>query len=333
MKMQLCVMQQVLHRRIGRMKKIAGKMNYSKILDFILSNFVVIAFIVLFLVSCFVSPAFFTKNNLLSVLIQNSIYAINAIGMLIIIITGGIDLSTGAFVCVTVCLTAGLIQGGYGIVSIFIVLALALGLGACSGIMVAFLDIAPFIATLAMTTVLKGAAYIYQTGQNRRIDGTFLPNWVKGTTAGIPNPVLVMIVVFLVFLFILNRTRFGRGLYAIGGNTETARLAGINVRGYLVLSYMLGGLCFAISGVLLCGRLGMGTATVGDGYEMDAIASVVIGGASMTGGSGSITKTLIGAMLMGILYNIMNLVGIASYPQMIVKGVVIILAVLLYKKK
>ncbi len=308
-------------------------MNYNKMLDFILSNFVVIAFIVLFLVSCFVSPAFFTKNNLLSVLIQNSIYAINAIGMLIIIITGGIDLSTGAFVCVTVCLTAGLIQGGYGIASIFIVLSLALGLGACSGIMVAFLDIAPFIATLAMTTVLKGAAYIYQTGQNRRIDGTFLPNWVKGTTAGIPNPVLVMIVVFLVFLFILNRTRFGRGLYAIGGNTETARLAGINVRGYLVLSYMLGGLCFAISGVLLCGRLGMGTATVGDGYEMDAIASVVIGGASMTGGSGSITKTIIGAMLMGILYNIMNLVGIASYPQMIVKGVVIILAVLLYKKK
>lgn len=268
------------------MKKITGKMNYNKMLDFILSNFVVIAFIVLFLVSCFVSPAFFTKNNLLSVLIQNSIYAINAIGMLIIIITGGIDLSTGAFVCVTVCLTAGLIQGGYGIASIFIVLSLALGLGACSGIMVAFLDIAPFIATLAMTTVLKGAAYIYQTGQNRRIDGTFLPNWVKGTTAGIPNPVLVMIVVFLVFLFILNRTRFGRGLYAIGGNTETARLAGINVRGYLVLSYMLGGLCFAISGVLLCGRLGMGTATVGDGYEMDAIASVVIGGASMTGGSG-----------------------------------------------
>lgn len=315
------------------MEKTAGKINYKKILDFGLSNFVIIAFIILFVASCFLSPAFLTKNNLMSVLIQNSIYAINAIGMLIIIITGGIDLSTGAFVCITVCLTAGLIQEGHGVVSIFIVLGLALLLGACSGIMVAFLDIAPFIATLAMTTILKGSAYIYQTGQNRRIDGTFLPNWVKGTTFGIPNPVLVMIVVFLVFLFVLNRTRYGRGIYAIGGNTETARLAGINVKGYLVLSYMLGGLCFAISGVLLCGRLGMGTATVGDGYEMDAIASVVIGGASMSGGSGSVTKTIIGAMLMGVLYNIMNLMGIASYPQMIVKGVVIILAVLLYKKK
>ena len=308
-------------------------MNYKKVLDFCLSNFVIIAFVVLFVASCFLSPAFLTKNNLMSVLIQNSIYAINAIGMLIIIITGGIDLSTGAFVCVTVCLTAGLVQGGHVLTSVFMVLGLSLLLGACSGIMVAFLDIAPFIATLAMTTILKGSAYIYQTGQNRRIDGTFLPNWVKGTTIGIPNPVLVMIVVFLVFLFVLNRTRYGRGIYAIGGNTETARLAGINVKGYLVLSYMLGGLCFAISGVLLCGRLGMGTATVGDGYEMDAIASVVIGGASMSGGSGSITKTIIGAMLMGVLYNIMNLMGIASYPQMIVKGVVIILAVLLYKKK
>lgn len=309
------------------------KSGLKKFVDFALSNFVIIAFIILFLASCFLSPAFLTKNNLLSVLIQNSIYAICAIGMLIIIITGGIDLSTGSYVCIVVCLTAGLIQDGHGIASIFIVLLMALAIGTVSGSMVAFLNIAPFIATLAMTTILKGAAYMYQTGQNRRIDGTFLPKWVKGVTAGIPNPVLTMIVVFLIFLFVLNRTRFGRGIYAIGGNKETAYLAGIRVKSYLVLSYALGGLCFAIAGVLLCGRLGMGTATVGDGYEMDAIASVVIGGASMNGGSGSITKTIIGAMLMGVLYNIMNLMGIASYPQMIVKGVVIVLAVLLYKRK
>ncbi|RKJ43449.1 ABC transporter permease [bacterium 1XD8-76] len=309
------------------------KSGLKKFVEFALTNFVIIAFIILFIASCFLSPAFLTKNNLLSVLIQNSIYAICAIGMLIIIITGGIDLSTGSYVCIVVCLTAGLIQGGHGIASIFMVLLMALAIGTISGSMVAFLNIAPFIATLAMTTILKGAAYMYQTGQNRRIDGTFLPKWVKGTTAGIPNPVLTMIVVFLIFLFVLNRTRFGRGIYAIGGNKETAYLAGIRVKSYLVLSYALGGLCFAIAGILLCGRLGMGTATVGDGYEMDAIASVVIGGASMNGGSGSVTKTIVGAMLMGVLYNIMNLMGIASYPQMIVKGVVIVLAVLLYKRK
>lgn len=311
----------------------SGKDKINKIANFALSNFVIIAFLILFVVSCFLSPAFFTKNNLMSVLIQNSIYAICAIGMLMIIITGGIDLSTGAYVCIVVCLTAGLIQGGYGVSAIVIVLLLSLGIGAVSGIMVSCLNIVPFIATLAMTTILKGAAYIYQTGQNRRIDGTFLPVWVKGSTLGIPNPVLIMIFVYLVFLFILNRTRFGRGIYAIGGNRETAHLAGIHVKRYLVLAYALGGLCFGIGGVLLCGRLGMGTATVGDGYEMDAIASVVIGGAAMNGGTGSVTKTLVGAMLMGVLYNIMNLMGIASYPQMIVKGVVIILAVLLYKKK
>ena len=309
------------------------KSGLKKFVEFALTNFVIIAFIILFIASCFLSPAFLTKNNLLSVLIQNSIYAICAIGMLIIIITGGIDLSTGSYVCIVVCLTAGLIQGGHGIASIFMVLLMALAIGTISGSMVAFLNIAPFIATLAMITILKGAAYMYQTGQNRRIDGTFLPKWVKGTTAGIPNPVLTMIVVFLIFLFVLNRTRFGRGIYAIGGNKETAYLAGIRVKSYLVLSYALGGLCFAIAGILLCGRLGMGTATVGDGYEMDAIASVVIGGASMNGGSGSVTKTIVGAMLMGVLYNIMNLMGIASYPQMIVKGVVIVLAVLLYKRK
>ena len=309
------------------------KSGLKKFVEFALTNFVIIAFIILFIASCFLSPAFLTKNNLLSVLIQNSIYAICAIGMLIIIITGGIDLSTGSYVCIVVCLTAGLIQGGHGIASIFMVLLMALAIGTISGSMVAFLNIAPFIATLAMTTILKGAAYMYQTGQNRRIDGTFLPKWVKGTTAGIPNPVLTMIVVFLIFLFVLNRTRFGRGIYAIGGNKETAYLAGIRVKSYLVLSYALGGLCFAIAGILLCGRLGMGTATVGDGYEMDAIASVVIGGASMNGGSGSVTKTIVGAMLMGVLYNIMNLMGIASYPQMIVKGVVIVLAVLLYKRQ
>ena len=309
------------------------KEGFKKYTDFVLSNFVIIAFIILFVASCFLSPVFLTKNNLLSVLIQNSIYAICAIGMLIIIITGGIDLSTGAYVCIVVCLTAGLIQDGHGVASIFIVLVLALAIGAISGSMVAFLNIAPFIATLAMTTILKGAAYMYQTGQNRRIDGTFLPRWVKASTLGIPNPVLVMIIVYLVFLFVLNRTRFGRGIYAIGGNKETAYLAGIKVKTYLVISYALGGMCFAIGGILLCGRLGMGTATVGDGYEMDAIASVVIGGASMSGGTGSVTKTIVGAMLMGVLYNIMNLMGIASYPQMIVKGVVIVLAVLLYKTK
>lgn len=133
----------------------------KKYMEFVLSNFVIIAFVVLFIASCFLTPAFLTVNNIKSVLIQNSIYAICAIGMLLIIITGGIDLSTGSYVCIIVCLTAGLIQKNYGVVAILIVLALALVIGAISGIMVAILNIAPFIATLAMTTILKGVAYMY----------------------------------------------------------------------------------------------------------------------------------------------------------------------------
>ena len=305
------------------------KKGLKKFTDFALSNFVIVAFVILFISSYFLSPAFFTKNNLLSVLIQNSIYAICAMGMLIIIITGGIDLSTGAYVCIVVCLTAGLIQDGHGVASIFIVLVMALGIGAVSGSMVAFLNIAPFIATLAMTTILKGAAYMYQTGQNRRIDGTFLPKWVKSSTLGVPNPVLVMIVVYLVVLFVLNRTRFGRGIYAIGGNKETAYLAGIKVKSYLVLSYALGGMCFAISGILLCGRLGMGTATVGEGYEMDAIAGCVIGGTSLSGGKGKVGLTIVGVFTLAMIGNIMNLMSIASYPQQVIKGIIIIGAVIL----
>lgn len=137
-----------------------------------------------------------------------------------------------------------------------------------------------------------------------------------------------MIVVFVIVLFLLNKTKFGRGLYAIGGNQETARLAGINVKAYLVAVNAIGGFLFGISGMILAGRLSMGTATVGDGYELDAIASVVIGGASLSGGTGSTFRTLAGAFLMGILLNVMNLMGIASYPQMVFKGIIIVVAVL-----
>ena len=137
-----------------------------------------------------------------------------------------------------------------------------------------------------------------------------------------------MIIVFLVFLFVLNRTRYGRGIYAIGGNKQTAYLAGIPVKRYLILTYALGGLCFAIAGVLLCGRLGMGTATVGDGYEMDAIGSCFIGGASAYGGSGTIPGVIIGATLMGVINLGMSIMGVDANWQKVVKGAVLLAAVI-----
>ncbi len=291
-------------------------------------NFVIIAFVILLIYGSLASPAFLTVSNIKTVLLQNSIYAICAIGMLLIVITGGIDLSVGSFVVVSVCFTAGFIQDGYGIIAIILVILLCIVFGIVSGILVAYAKVAPFIATLAMMTILKGVAYMYQVGQNRRIDGTFLPKFIQGNLWGIPIPVIILALIFVVFAVILRKTKYGRGIYAIGGNAETARLAGINVKKYLVITYALGGLLFGIAGMILAGRLSMGTATVGEGYELDAIAAVVVGGASLSGGVGSVTKTLIGAFLMGVLINIMNLMGIASYPQMILKGVIIVFAVL-----
>lgn len=294
-------------------------------------NFVILAFIILLIYGSFASPAFLTVSNIKTVLLQNSIYAICAIGMLLIVITGGIDLSVGSFVVVSVCFTAGFIQKGYGILAIILVILLCIAFGIFSGILVAYAKVAPFIATLAMMTILKGVAYMYQVGQNRRIDGTFLPKFIQGNLWGIPIPVIILALIFVIIAVILRKTKYGRGIYAIGGNAETARLAGINVKKYLLITYALGGLLFGIAGMILAGRLSMGTATVGDGYELDAIAAVVVGGASLSGGVGSVSKTLIGAFLMGVLINIMNLMGIASYPQMILKGVIIVFAVLANK--
>lgn len=295
---------------------------------FIKNNFVIIAFILIFIFSCFATPVFLTVSNITTVLIQNSIYAICALGMLMIIITGGIDLSVGSYVCICVCLTAGFIQDGMGVAAILVVAVMSMLFGCVTGVLVAYAKVAPFIVTLAMTSILKGLAYMYQVGESRRIDGTYWPEFIQGSILYIPTPIFIMIVVFLIVLFILNKTKFGRGLYAIGGNAETARLAGINVKRYLVIVYAIGGFLFGLAGMILTGRLSMGTATVGDGYELDAIASVVIGGASLAGGTGSTTKTLIGAFLMGILLNVMNLLGIASYPQMVFKGIIIVVAVL-----
>lgn len=309
-------------------KVTAGSAASIKPGKFIKNNFVIIAFILIFIFSCFATPVFLTVSNITTVLIQNSIYAICALGMLMIIITGGIDLSVGSYVCICVCLTAGFIQDGMGVTAILVVAVMSMLFGCVTGVLVAYAKVAPFIVTLAMTSILKGLAYMYQVGESRRIDGTYWPEFIQGSILYIPTPIFIMVVVFLIVLFILNKTKFGRGLYAIGGNAETARLAGVNVKRYLVMVYAIGGFLFGLAGMILAGRLSMGTATVGDGYELDAIASVVIGGASLAGGTGSTTKTLIGAFLMGILLNVMNLLGIASYPQMVFKGIIIVVAVL-----
>lgn len=303
--------------------------DYSKkILPWIGSNYVVVAFILLFIFSSLASKVFATPQNLKTILLQNSGPGIIAMGMLCVIITGGIDLTVPSYVCLSVCLTAGFIQDGIGFWAIPAVMMIMVSFGFAIGFLVAYCKIAPFIVTLAFSEILKGIAYMYQVGQNRRIDGTFLPQFIQSSTLGLPNPVWIMIAIFVLAWVVLLKTTFGRSLFAIGGNAEAARLAGIHVKRNLMVTYALSGLMSSIGGIILCGRLAMGTSTVGDGYEMDAIAAVVVGGASLSGGVGSAWKTLVGVLLISTLGNIMNLTGVASYPQMIIKGVIIILAVL-----
>lgn len=292
-------------------------------------------FILLALVAAgfILSPKFLTTRNILNVLLQNSMTTIVAVGMLFVIITGGIDLSVGSVLAFSGCLVAGFLQKHMATpLAILIVLSLMAVAGATSGLLVSVGKVAPFIATLAMMTIVRGAAYIYQVGADRRIDGTALSNVINSDFLMVPVPVFIMAFVILIAWILLEKTTFGRSVYAVGGNSETARLAGISVPVVLLFVYAISAVFAGISGIIMTGRLSLGTAIVGEGAEMDAIAAVVVGGAALSGGKGTVRNTVIGAFIIGVLVNIMNLMQVPAYPQMITKGVIILAAVLTKKE-
>ncbi len=310
------------------------KMNSKIMLDslpgFLGKNYLIVTLVILIIAGMILSNKFFMTRNILNILLQNSMMTIISMGMLFAIITGGIDLSVGSVVALSGCLVAGFIQGGVSTLpAVSLVLLLMALVGMTSGILVSYGRIAPFIVTLAMMTIVRGLAYIYQIGADRRIDGTALTETINSNIGIIPVPIIIMAIVVILAGFILGKTTFGRSVYAIGGNSETARLAGINVNLNVILVYIISSVLAAISGIILAGRLSMGTALVGQGFELDAIAAVVVGGASLSGGTGTAVNTLMGAFIIGILANIMNLMGVAAYPQMIIKGVIIVAAVLI----
>lgn len=310
-----------------------SSMTAKKILGFVGKNYLIVTLIALIIVGSMLSDKFLTARNILNVLLQNSMTTITAMGMLLAIITGGIDLSVGSVIALSGCLVAGFIQGGMNLLAAVLLTIIIMSLlGLCSGVLVSYGKVAPFIVTLAMMTIIRGMAYMYQVGSDRRIDGTFLTDFINSNFAMIPIPVYIMVIVVVVIAFILTKTTFGRGIYAIGGNSETARLAGINVKFTLIAVYVISAILTTISGIIMAGRLSMGTALVGQGFEMDAIASVVVGGAALAGGTGNVRNTVIGAFIIGVLANIMNLMGVAAYPQMIIKGVIIVVAVLIHKE-
>jgi ribose transport system permease protein len=284
-------------------------------------------------------PTFLLKANLLNVASQVAVIAILAIGMTLVILTAGIDLSVGSLIAlsaVTVAWCVGRL-GGAGASGASVVLAAAAGIGACagtgalSGLVITRFRVPPFIATLAMMQVASGVAYLVSRGRpihdlpagfealGRGVDPLF----------GIPHSVTLMAVLYVVAHLLLTRTVFGRHVYAVGGNAEAARLAGVPVRRVLLLVYTACGALAGLGGVLMASQLKSGAPTYGVTYELHVIAAVVVGGTSLFGGEGRISGTLVGALIMAVIQNGMNLTNVESYTQKVVLGLVILGAVLL----
>lgn len=287
---------------------------------------------------------FLAPGNVLNVLRQIAVNAIIAVGQTLVIITAGIDLSVGSLIALTGVLMAGTLAS-HPSVAVGLLLAVLVGLSAggfagfVNGLPVVRFGLPPFITTLAMMLMARGLAFMYTNGQPIEIDNRAFNAIGNGFMfpslghligiPGIPTQVLVMLAVVLVGGYVLTQTRFGRYVYAIGGNEEAARLSGINVFGVKLSVYIIAGALAGLSSLLLAGHLNSGSPQSGVGYELQSIAAVVVGGTSLMGGRGSISGTFIGALLIGMLYNLMNLLSIQSYAQEVVLGAVILIAVLL----
>ena len=276
------------------------------------------------------TPHFLTVSNLLNVLEQTSINAVIAVGMTFVILSAGIDLSVGSVLALAGVVMATLLQQDWPVgAAIAVGLLMGFGFGALNGVAIAWGRLPPFIATLGMMSIARGCALLFTEG--RPVSG-FDQSFRSLATArilGVPAPVVLTAAVYLVARFVLTSTRFGRYVYAMGGNEEATRLSGVNVRLHKMLVYGVSGLTSGIAAVLLTARLNSAQPIAGIMYELDAIAAVVIGGTSLAGGEGGVGGTLIGALIMGVLRNGLNLLGVSSFLQQVIIGMVIVFAVLL----
>lgn len=285
--------------------------------------------LVMVAISYMLEPAFLTPRNLMNVFRQMSITTIIAFGTTLVIIAGMIDLSTGSL-CALTGVVGTMVYVATG--SIFLGLLAGLAVGAVVGLLSGFLitkfDLPPFIVTLAMMTGARGLALLITGGKPIINIGDFTALG-QGYLFGIPVPIIIMFAVFFVMLIILKRTKLGRYTYAIGGNQEAAIASGINVKMVKIVLFIIAGLCTGLAGVLLMSRINSGQPSAGLMYELDAITAVVVGGTSLAGGVGTMLGTLVGGLIVAILQNILNLTNVSPYWQQILKGVVIVLAVIL----
>ncbi|MGE0279667.1 MAG: ABC transporter permease [Rhizobiaceae bacterium] len=289
---------------------------------------ILMVLVALVLLMAIIAPNFNRVDNLLNIARAISINAILAAGMTVVILTGGIDLSVGSTVAVS-----GVVAVIAAIAGVPAPLAVSLGMavgalcGLVNGWLTAYLALAPFIVTLGTMTFLRGLAYTITDGQPIVSSSLNFRDLGNGYVGPIPVPVIVMAVVYAVIWFVLERTRYGRHVYAVGGNAEAAKLAGVRVKRVITSVYVLAGACAGLAGVIFAARVISAQPTAGTGYELDAIAAVVLGGTSLAGGRGRIVGTLIGSVILGVLSTGLILLNVQFFTQLLIKGVVIILAV------
>jgi len=289
-----------------------------------------IVLLLMIVVLSFLSTSFFTLQNALNVLRQISINGILAIGVTLVLVTGGIDLSLGSILAL-----AGVVSVSFAHPSpeypLILIIAVAIGMGLLcglvNGLLIAFSKVSAFIVTLGMMTVARGFALVYTNGRPV-IDLTDQFRYIgQGIFLGIPVPIFVFLVISLAGYIILQKSKFGRHIYAIGGNETSAKISGINVAALKIFVYSFAGILCGIAGMMLASRTNAATPNAGSGYELDAIAGAVLGGTSTSGGKGKIIGTIAGVLLMGILSNGLDILNVSSYVQQIVKGVIIVGAV------
>ncbi|MCD4713980.1 MAG: ribose ABC transporter permease [Clostridiales bacterium] len=297
----------------------------------------IIGLVIFSIVVSLINDRFMTGSNILNILRQTSINSIIAAGMTFVIITGGIDLSVGATLALSGAVAAMLISLGYSpIIAIVAALAVGGGIGFFNGIVIAKGKLQPFIVTLATMTVFRGITLVFTDGKpisaGYEKNAEFLSSIGNGYFLGIPIPIIIMIFVFIVGFYVLTQTTLGRYVYSLGGNEEATKLSGVNTDRIKIMVYTISGVLAALAGIIITARLSSAQPTAGSGYELDAIAAVVLGGTSLAGGVGSILGTVTGALIIGVLNNALNLMNVSSYYQLLAKGIVILIAVLLDRK-
>jgi len=297
----------------------------------------IIGLVIFSIIISMMNDRFMTSSNILNILRQTSINSIIAAGMTFVIITGGIDLSVGSTLALSGAVAAFLISTGTPpALALLAALLVGASIGFLNGIAITKGKLQPFIVTLATMTVFRGATMVFTDGKpisaGYEKGAEFLSTLGNGYVMGIPIPILIMIVVFLIGYYVLTQTTFGRYVYSLGGNEEATKLSGVNTDRMKVIVYSISGFLAALAGIIITARLSSAQPTAGSGYELDAIAAVVLGGTSLAGGVGSILGTVTGALIIGVLNNALNLMNVSSYYQLLAKGVVILIAVLLDRK-